>query len=165
MAHLIAPILVEGVELCCDPATKRTTEVLLDAATEISPDEWEIFRATAPGDPTSNPDAESASVVEGAVVFGVCCASTVELELWGNIETFNFGFDWIEVRLNGVQQFLHESPGTSSDPWDTIAVGPFSVTLTLPDRPCGNIIEIEGSTRDEVANNDVWWRARLVSIS
>ena len=45
-----------------------------------------------------------------------------------------------------------------------IAVGPFDVTLNLVDRACGNIIEIDGSTGDEVANNDVWWRARLITI-
>jgi hypothetical protein len=39
------------------------------------------------------------------------------------------------------------------------------VTINLDERPCGHIIEIEGSTKDEIANNDVWWRAKVVSIS
>lgn len=164
MAHLIAPITVEGNELCCDPTNRRTTEVLIEAATEIALGEWEIYRATASGDEESNPQAESAGVVEGAVVFGVCCASTVELELWGEIETLNTGFDWVEVLLNGAQEFYHESTETTEDPWDSIAVGPFPVTLNLEDRPCGNIIEISGSTGDEIANDNVWWRARLMSI-
>ncbi len=164
MAHLIAPILVEGVELCCDPATRRTPEVLVEAANEIAPGEWEIFRATAPGDPESNPSAESDGPVAGTVVFGVCCAARVEIEVWGEIETLNTGFDWIEVRLNGVREFYHESTESSEDPWDKIAVGPFAVILDLADRACGNLIEIDGSTGDEIANNDVWWRARVAAI-
>jgi len=44
-------------------------------------------------------------------------------------------------------------------------VGPFTVDLSLDERPCGHLIEIEGSTGDLTANNNVWWRARLVSIS
>jgi len=165
MPHLITPILVEGVPLCCDPVARRTTEVLIDSAVEIAPDEWEIFRATAWGDETSNPQAESTEVVEGAVVFGVCCASSVQLEVWGEIETLDAGWDWLEVRLNGTRAFHHESADTSEDPWDTVAVGPFTVDLTLDERPCGHLIEIEGSTGDLTANNNVWWRARLVSIS
>jgi len=164
MAHLIAPILVEGVELCCDPATRRTVEVLIEAANEIAQNEWEIFRATAYGDPESNPQAESAETIAGTVVFGVCCASQVVIEVWGEIETLNTGYDWLEVRLNGAQEFYHESTETSEDPWDKVAVGPFTVTLNLTDRPCGNIIEIDGSTGDAIANNEVWWRAKLVSI-
>lgn len=164
MAHLIAPIIVEGVEMCCDPATKRTTEILIEAASEIAQDEWEIYRATASGDSESNPSAESDEPVSGTVVFGVCCANQVVLEVWGQIETLNDGYDWLEVRLNGNQAFYHESTDTSEDAWETIAVGPFTVTLNLDERPCGHIIEIDGSTGDGIANNDVWWRAKIVSI-
>jgi hypothetical protein len=165
MAHLITPIMVEGNELCCDPVTLRTTEVLIESATEISPDQWEIFRATAYGDEMSNSDAKSTETVSGTVVFGICCASQVVLEVWGEIETLNDGYDWLEVRLNGVREFYHESIKTSEDPWDSVAVGPFTVTLNLDDRPCGHIIEIDGSTGDDIANDNIWWRARLVSIS
>ena len=165
MAHLISPIMIEGNELCCDPNSKRTDVILLDAATEISSSEWELFRATAFGDEASNEQAESTETVGGAVTFAICCASQVQLEVWGEIETLNTGFDWIEVRLNGERMFYHESTETTEDGWDTVAVGSFSVTLSLEDRPCGNVIEIEGSTGDETANNDVWWRAKLVAIS
>ena len=166
MAHLITPITVEGVEVCCDPATRHTPVVLIESATEIAADEWEIFRATAYGDEISNSDAKSTEeAVSGTVVFGVCCASQVVLEVWGEIETLNDGYDWLEVRLNDVRAFYHESTKTTEDPWDSIAVGPFTVTLNLDDRPCGHIIEIDGSTGDEIANDNVWWRAKLVSIS
>ena len=165
MAHLISPIMIEGNELCCDPDTKRTEVILLDAATEISSDEWELFRATAYGDEESNEEAESTETISGSVVFGVCCASTVSIELSGNIETLNTGYDRVEVRLNGERKFYFESTETTEEPWDTIAVGPFNVTLSLEDRPCGHIIEIDGTTGDEIANNDVWWRAKLVTIS
>ena len=165
MAHLIAPITVEGVEMCCDPALRRTTAVLIEAATEPGLGEWEIYRATASGDSGSNPSAESEGAISGTVVFGVCCATQVVLNLWGEIETLNDGFDWVEVRLNGVRAFYHESTKTTDDPWDKVAVGPFNVTLNLADRACGNIIEIDGSTGDQIANNDVWWRAQLISIS
>ena len=165
MAHLITPITVESVEVCCDPATRHTPVVLIESATEIEADEWELFRATASGDSESNPSAETIDPVSGTVVFGVCCASQVVLEVWGEIETLNDGYDWLEVRLNGVRAFYHESTKTTEDPWDSIAVGPFTVTLNLNDRPCGNIIEIDGSTGDEIANDNVWWRAKLVSIS
>ena len=164
MAHLITPITVEGVEVCCDPATRHTPVVLIESATEIATDQWEVFRATAYGDEITNSDAKSAGVVAGTVVFGVCCASQVVLEVWGEIETLNDGYDWLEVRLNGVRAFYHESTSTSTDPWDSIAVGPFTVTLNLADRPCGHIIEIDGSTGDEIANDNVWWRAKLLSI-
>ena len=165
MAHLITPISVEGVEVCCDPATRHTPVVLIESASEIAADEWEVFRANAYGDENSNSDATSTEqAVSGTVVFGVCCASQVVLEVWGVIETLNDGYDWLEVRLNGTREFYHESVSTTEDPWDAIAVGPFTVTLNLQDRACGNIIEIDGSTGDDIANNNVWWRARLVSI-
>lgn len=109
--------------------------------------------------------SELMAPVSGTVVFGVCCASQVVLEVWGEIETLNDGYDWLEVRLNGVREFYHESTSTTEDPWDSIAVGPFTVTLNLADRACGHIIEIDGSTGDEIANDNVWWRAKLVSIS
>lgn len=169
MAHIIAPMIIEGVEMCCDPVTRRTIEILIEDATVVGPDEWEIYRAQAYGDSTSNPQAQSnentEEAVSGAVVFGVCCGTQVVLELWGEIETLNNGYDTIEVLLNGQQQFYYESQQTTSDPWDTIPVGPFTITLALPDRPCGNVININGSTGDAIANNNVWWRARLVSIS
>jgi hypothetical protein len=164
MAHLIAPIMVEGVEYCCDPVTKHTPAALLDSALEVAPDEWEVFRATAYGDPTSNPQALSTAAVTGTVVFGVCCAANVQLEVWGMIETLNNGFDWLQVRLNGEEVFFYESVSTTTDPWDTTAVGPFTVNLALEDRPCGHTIEIEGSTGDTTANNNVWWRAKVVAI-
>ena len=165
MAHLIAPIMVGGVEMCCDPATRRTAAVLIESASEIAPSEWEIFRSAAYGDSESNPSAESEEPVGGTVVFGICCGTQVVLEVWGEIEILNTGFDWLEVRLNGVRQFYHESTEVSgADPWGKVAVGPFNVTINLDERPCGHIIEIEGSTGDEIANNDVWWRAKVVSI-
>ena len=164
MAHLIAPITVEGIEMCCDPVTRRTTEILIEAANAIGPNEWEIYRANAYGDSESNPSAESEEPISGTVVFGVCCAKQVVLNLWGEIETLNDGFDWVEVRLNGARQFYYESTKTTDDAWDKVAVGPFNVVIDLPDRACGNIIEIDGSTDDAIANNDVWWKARILLI-
>jgi hypothetical protein len=165
MAHLIAPITVEGIEMCCDPITRRTTEILIEAANAIGPNEWEIYRAAAYWDSESNPSAESEEPVSGTVVFGVCCGTQVVLEVWGEIEILNTGYDWLEVRLNGAREFYHESTEvTDADPWGKVAVGPFNVTINLPERPCGNIIEIDGSTDDAIANNDVWWKAKILSI-
>ena len=120
MAHLITPMTIGGADYCCDPTTRHTPVILTGAATEIAPDEWEIFRATADGDEESNPEAASASSVSGTVSFGVCCASQVELEVWGEIETLNDGYDGLEMRLNGVQQFFHESTSTTEDGRDSI---------------------------------------------
>lgn len=165
MAHLIAPILVDGVLKCCQPGLGRTTATLAGDANEIAANSWEVYRATAFGDPGSNPDAESAEVGEGSVIFGICCGNQIELELEGQIETLNSGFDNIEVLLNGVQQFFFESIGTSTDPWAATPAGPFNVAIPLPDRPCGNVIEITGSTIDTIANNDVYWNATIVGIT
>jgi hypothetical protein len=148
MAHLIAPINVAGTYLCCDPATKRTAAVLGGMAAPTGASEWEIYRAQQGG-----------GQVEGSVSFGVCCGTAVDIVLTGRIETLDAGFDSIEVLHNGVQVFYHESADTSSDPNATVAAGPFTVTITLDDRPCGHEIQIRGSTGDDRANNDVWWRA------
>ncbi len=151
--------------MCCDPVTRRTTEILIEAANAIGPNEWEIYRAAAYGDSESNPSAESEEPISGTVVFGVCCGTQVVLEVWGEIEILNTGYDWLEVRLNGAREFYHESTEvTDADPWGKVAVGPFNVAINLPDRACGNIIEIDGSTGDEIANNDVWWKAKVISI-
>lgn len=164
MAHLISPIEIGGEHYCCSPSTKRTEAVLTGAANEIGDSEWELFRATASGNAESNEQAESEGIVGGTVTFGICCATGIELLLTGNIETLNTGYDTIRVLLNGQEVFYYESTETSEDPWETTGAGPFTVSLSLSDRPCGNIVEIQGTTVDEVANNDVWWRAKVVSI-
>jgi hypothetical protein len=153
MAHLITPILIDGVPRCCQPATKRTEAVLSGMAAELAPNEWEIYRAYQDNTPR-----------EGSVRFGICCATQIQITLNGMIETLNSGFDWIEVYHNSQQVFRHESTDTSDDPDVTIAAGPFAVVIPLDDRPCGHLIEISGSTGDGIANNDVWWRA-AVAIS
>ena len=148
MAHLIVPIDIDGVPRCCQPETKRTEAVLSGAATELGPNQWEIYRAYQDG-----------TVKDGAVKFGICCATQIVITLNGMIETLNEGYDWIRVLHNGQEVFFHESADTSEDPDETVAAGPFTVTLALEDRPCGHIIEISGSTGDGIANNNVWWQA------
>lgn len=150
MAHLIAPIDIDGTPLCCQPATKRTEAILSGSATEIATNHWEIYRAYK-GEGTKS----------GSVKFGICCATGVTITLTGQIETLNDDFDFIQVLHNGVEVFYRSSTDTSDDEDETVPVGPFSVTLTLTDRPCGHIIEITGSTKDHIANNDVWWRAEV----
>ena len=150
MAHLITPILIDGQLRCCQPATKRTEAVLTGSASELAPNEWEIYRAYQDG-----------STRSGSVKFGICCATQIEITLNGEIETLNTGFDWIEVHHNGQQVFRHQSTDTSEDPDETIPAGPFNIVLALDDRPCGHLIEITGSTGDGVANNDVWWQASV----
>jgi hypothetical protein len=153
MAHLIMPIILDGEAYCCQPATRRTAAILSDAATELSPNQWEIYRA-----------AQDNTIKTGAVKFGVCCAKQIVITLEGEIETLNDSYDWIRVLHNGIEVFFHESTQTSEDPDDAVAVGPFAVTLELEDRPCGHIFEITGSTGDGNANNDVFWKA-TVAIS
>ena len=153
MDHLITPIEIQGVPYCCQPATKRTEAILGGMATELGPNQWEIYRA-----------AQDNTVKEGSVTFGICCAQGLEITLNGQIETLNDGYDWIEVIHNGQQVFRHQSTDTSDDPDETVAAGPFTVSLSLDDRPCGHLIEIRGSTGDGQANNDVWWQA-VVAIS
>lgn len=150
MAHLIAPIDIDGTPLCCQPATKRTDAILSGSATELASNEWEIYRAYS-GEGTKS----------GSVKFGVCCATEVTIVLTGQIETFNGGYDWIRVFHNGVEVFYFASTDTSEDEDETVPAGPFTVSLPLTDRPCGHIIEITGSTEDHIANNDVWWRAEV----
>ena len=151
MAHLITPITIDGNPYCCQPVIRRTVAILTDAATELGPNQWEIYRAYQDNIPK-----------QGSVKFGICCATNIEITLNGQIETLNAGFDWIRVYHNGVVVFFHESIDTSDDPDDTIAVGPFVVSLALEDRPCGHIIEIAGSTGDGIANNNVFWQASVV---
>ena len=153
MAHLIVPIDIDGTLRCCQPGTRRTEAILSGAATQLGANHWEIYHAI-----------QDATAREGAVKFGICCAAQVQITLNGMIETLNGGFDWIRVLHNNVEVFYHESTDTSEDPDETVAAGPFTVTLALDDRPCGHVIEITGSTGDGVANNHVWWRA-TVSIS
>lgn len=153
MAHLITPILIDGTLRCCQPATKRTEAVLSGMAAELAPNQWEIYRAYQDG-----------TTRDGTVKFGICCATQIEITLDGMIETLNDGFDRIEVLHNGLRVFDHESTKTSDDPDETVAAGPFVVTLPLDDRPCGHLIEFSGTTGDGIANNDVWWRA-AVTIS
>ena len=151
MAHLITPIILDGNPYCCQPATRRTVAILKDAATELGPNQWEIYRAYQDNTPK-----------QGSVKFGICCATNIEIALNGQIETLNAGYDWIRVYHNGAEVFFRESTDTSEDPDDTVAVGPFVVSLPLEDRPCGHIIEITGSTGDGIANNDVFWNASVV---
>jgi hypothetical protein len=153
MAHLITPIEIDGAPYCCQPATKRTEAILTGMASELGANQWEIYRAY-----------QDETVREGAVKFGICCAMQIEITLNGMIETLNDGYDWIEVVHNGQRVFFHESLDTSEDPDETVAAGPFNITLALDDRPCGHLIEIRGSTGDGIANNDVWWQA-AVAIS
>jgi hypothetical protein len=150
MAHLIAPIDLDGVPTCCHPATKRTEAILSHSAIELGPNHWEIYRADEPG-----------AFRRGAVKFGVCCAQQVRITLRGVVETLNNGYDWIEVKHNEARAFYFESSKTSEDPDQTVEAGPFLVELYLEDRPCGHIIEILGSTNDNIANNQVWWEASL----
>ena len=167
MAHLIVPMEFDGDLYCCDPATRRTTALLSGAASEIAASEWEVFHASAWGDPSTNPNAYSTATSTGAVKFGVCCASEVVLELTGQMETLSSGFDWIEIKLNGTRVYFQASVSSGTDPWDTESAGPVTVTLELTDRPCGHVIEIIGSTGINgglTANNDVWWRAKIISI-
>lgn len=151
MAHLITPIMIDGIPYCCQPATRRTEAILTDAATELGPNQWEIYRAY-----------QDNTEKYGSVKFGICCANNIEITLNGKIETLNAGFDWIRVHHNGFQVFYRESSDTSDDSEDTVTVGPFVVSLPLEERPCGHIIEITGSTGDGIANNDVFWRASVV---
>ena len=151
MAHLITPIILDGNPYCCQPATRRTVAILTDAATELGPNQWEIYRAYQDNTPK-----------QGSVKFGICCATNIEITLNGQIETLNAGYDWISVLHNGAEVFFRESTDTSEDPDDTVAMGPFVVSLPLEERPCGHIIEITGSTGDGIANNDVFWNASVV---
>ena len=153
MPHLIVPILVDGVPLCCQPGTKRTEAVLSGSATLLGLNSWEIYRAI-----------QNATAQAGSVKFGICCATQVVITLHGMIETLNSGYDWIRVLHNDVEVFYHESTDTSEDPDETVAAGPFTITLALEDRPCGHLIEITGATGDGAANNNVWWQA-TVAIS
>lgn len=150
MAHLIAPIDIDGTPLCCQPETRRTEAVLSGSATELSPNHWEIYRAY-----------QGAGSMDGAVKFGVCCATQVKIVLNGVLETLNDGFDFIHVHHNKAEVFSFRSTKSSDDPDDTVPAGPFTVTIPLEDRPCGHIIEISGSTGDHIANNNVWWQAQL----
>jgi hypothetical protein len=150
MAHLITPIILDGNPYCCQPATRRTVAILTDAATELGPNQWEIYRAYQDNTPK-----------QGSVKFGICCATNIEITLNGQIETLNAGYDWIRVYHNGAVVFFRESTDTSDDPDDTVTVGPFVISLPLEDRPCGHIIEITGSTADGIANNDVFWQASV----
>lgn len=165
MPHPIAPITIDGGEYCCQDALGgRTVALVTGDASEIAADEWEIFLAHASGDSGSNPQAEAPSQL-GGVAFGVCCAAQVVLDMEGSLETLNDGYDWVEVSLNGVVVQRYESSSTSADPWDTVGRTE-QVTLILDvDRPCGNVIEIAGGTGDDVANNGVFWRVSIASIT
>jgi hypothetical protein len=118
MAHLITPIEIDGAPYCCQPATKRTEAILTGMASELGANQWEIYRAY-----------QDETVREGAVKFGICCAMQIEITLNGMIETLNDGYDWIEVVHNGQRVFFHESLDTSEDPDETVAAGPFNITL------------------------------------
>jgi len=184
MAHLITPIVVAGETKCCVPAFQRTDAVLEDDATavdETSPSgyyTWELFLAQCPdgGDLVANPFQQTDRVYEGTVTFGVCCASEVVLELWGNIETYVIDadpYDWIEVKLNGTrvldadgyQQAIADGAADPSLTEARPSGGVYTVTIPIVDAPCGNVIEIKASTGDVIANNGVWWRAKVASIS
>ena len=94
MAHLITPIILDGNPYCCQPATRRTVAILTDAATELGPNQWEIYRAYQDNTPK-----------QGSVKFGICCATNIEITLNGQIETLNAGYDWISVLHNGAEVF------------------------------------------------------------
>jgi len=181
MPHLLTPITINGTKYCVDTGTKRTDVVLEGDAAADGTDQWELFRATAVPDvpPGTNPEAESPDAVtprtyEGKVTFGVHGATEVELEIWGEIEVKNDGYDWCRVTLNPGTvdesvEFYEESEDYGSGDWFATVANPTSgvhtVTITLASRPCGNVIEIEGSTGDEKANNTTWWKVKIVSIT
>jgi hypothetical protein len=164
MAFIIVPIDVLGTKYCCDPALRRTTAILSGEATELAQNEWKLFEANAYGDSSSNPTALSEAPVTGIVTFGVCCATGISFVLSGNLETYANGFDVLEVALNGNRVAYYTSAESTTDAWQTTGVS-YNLTVELPERPCGNVIQISGSTRDDTANNGVWWKAKITSIS
>lgn len=171
MDFIITPITVDGQPKCCDPITRRTDAILKDRAQEIGPDHWELFRTVAIGNPQINKQASDNSdpPTKGSVIFGICCATSIQLELTGQVEVRNAGYDLVRVFLNDSTTPEFEAGSTQSlgsdFAWDNEPSGPHDVTISLPQRPCGNIIRIEGTTKDGIANNDIWWRAKIISIS
>lgn len=163
MAFLVTPITIDGEPLCPDAVTRLTSAVLSGSASQLSDTTWQVWRAQCSGDSTSNPTAATEDIVTGSVLFGCSAASSLTLTLNGVLEGLNSEYDNIEVLHNGTRVFFAESESTSTtNAWDTISSGPHTVVIPLPERPCGHIIEIRGSSVDEVANNGTGW---IVSVS
>lgn len=108
------------------------------------------------------------SPVAGAVSFGACCSTYIDLKVIGELSHYYGGVDRITIKVNGATQYTHESsvtegnaamvaffppdgelPFDEEDPYNWAgATYPYeeSISLPLTGGPCGDIITIEATT-------------------
>jgi len=158
MNYPIVPIrLSDDLYHCIDPVTKRTEFVTFGDAGFIGGEGWYLYECPVLESCSDLGSSSSERAYSGFLEFGVSCGVTsVTINYEGLVERLNTGFDQLNIYLNG--DVVHREQSTQSGgPCDTEFIkGSFTIEIDST-RPCGNIIGIEGSTLDSVANNGVYW--------
>ena len=183
MTFLVTPIILSDFELhCINPITMMTDFLSAgDATYDSGSNEWTLYECpilTPPNPIPTNDTANSTRVYAGYLEFATSCGvSAVNIELDGQLETHNDGWDYIQVYVNGslffaessVQAQYSESEGTYdyvtfwTKPYETVANLTSTLQIPLTPIPCGNIIQINASTGDEIANNNTYWKAVITA--
>ena len=134
MAHLIAPVTVEGTPYCTSAGSTshtaarkwRTPSVLTGLAALQAVEDDDAWTVPAAPDTSGS----------GTVIFGTCCISTVTFQAFYSGATGSTDPAAIEIYLNGSGTPSATFYVNSDTPVDcTIDLG----SLGLRDRPCGNI--------------------------
>lgn len=157
MAFIISQIQINGAPYCCDPSTMMTQGITTGDAEDLGVELFKLFHT-----PPFPEDGNSGRVYEGTVTFGVCCAKKVTIVANGRIETLNANFERFRIYLNGEtkDEWFVASEDTSDDRLETVSTVRI-FEIPLEDMPCGNIVKIEATTEDAIANNEVFWYAQV----
>jgi len=109
----------------------------------------------------------STARITGSIKFGVHpCAEKIDIEVYGRADTYDAGFDTLDISIDGVSIKDFESDGSTPRP---PAVAPFSNTKTFDetvthtfttDIPCGHIVNISGRS-GSIYNNNVGYDVKI----
>lgn len=164
---IVTPSFKKGVKKCCDNGIV-IGEPFNGAKYDVNDNSWTLFQTPTSGSSGIDENAQTDDLYVGAITFGICCATGVRVNLTGQIEMLDYGFDWASVAVNGIQKWEKRSLDKTPDDTleDRFKNEIVSATLELPldPRPCGNIISIIASTQDRSANNDIYWKASIEII-
>jgi hypothetical protein len=180
MNHLIQPFYVSGISnidsdaylithtagdlKCCNASTRLTDANLEgDARADADGRTFHFLETPTIGEAGISVDGETDRVYSGAAVIGVCCATGIKLEMTGQMETLNDDYDGIFINFSDGYSTFYNSFETYDGLDDSTTNGTFTVTENIPisTSPCGFVISICASTRDEIANNDIYWSVKI----
>ena len=174
---LITPILIDGTHYCLQDdgltvpilggMASTTPKVVVTAGgPRFSGDNVFNIYQSNPG-PGDNERYEDDVVRTGSIKFGVHqCAESINIRVYGRADTYDTGFDTLDITIDGVSIKNFESDASTPIP---PAAAPFSNTKTFnetvihtfaTDIPCGHIVDISGAS-GTVYNNNVGYDVKI----